>query len=485
VADGGGLNSESTLPLISGSCDRIPRGVRPRPARGEAVPEELTYTGPVPTAGVPIARPPRAGERYEAGALLGRGGGGEVYRGYDRVLRRQVAIKVLHGGEASALRAAQFDREVRLLARLQHPHLIPFHDAWQDGRRRYLVMPLVEGTTLAGRIASGPVPADEAQRIASALTGALAYIHAHGVVHRDVKPSNVLLGRDGRIFLADFGIARSVETDHTATRPGFMVGTAAYLAPEQVQGEHIGPACDVYSLGLVLLEALTGVRAYRGTTLELALARLWRQPEIPVSLGPRWVRLLDAMTARDPARRPDPASITSLLRRPENPPTPQTEQTAALALPAVPAAIRPPATQSPSRPPSRRWRMSAAALCASALTAGTLTVLKPSSDIAPPPAPPHAHAAQSPATAPATAPAAVTPQPVALIPVAVSAPSSPGPQAKHTAGGTSHHGRAEPPDRVGAGSPRGGGTDGGRGRGGGESGPGHHADSTRSGARSA
>ncbi len=133
-------------------------------------------------------------------------------------------------------------------------------------------------------------------------------------MHRDVKPSNVLLGRDGQVFLADFGIAcRRGEPDPTATGHFSLTGTAAYMAPEQVEHGTIDYPGDIYALGLVLLETLTGVRAYRGTMLEQALARLWRQPEIPASLGPRWSGLLAAMTARDPTRRPAPHHITEAL----------------------------------------------------------------------------------------------------------------------------------------------------------------------------
>ncbi len=291
------------------------------------------------------------GSRYAVGALLGQGSGGEVYQGFDRALRRDVAIKVLRGS-AGLDQAARFEREVHLLARLQHPHLVPLYDAALDDGRRYLVMPLVRGANFAERIAAGPVPDDEVGRVGTALAGALAYLHVRGIVHRDVKPSNVLLGDNGQVFLADFGVARAGEADQTLTAPGRLTGTAAYLAPEQVEGDTTGPGCDVYALGLVLLEALTGVRAYRGTVLEQALARLWRQPEIPLSLGADRVRLLDAMTARDPARRPAAASVAGLLRRDRDLNSPAT---ATVAFPAVTGAIHP-AVQSPSR----RWRASAA-----------------------------------------------------------------------------------------------------------------------------
>ena len=231
MADSGRLSGESTPPHVSGSCDRDTCAFEPTPARGRDVCAVAAQTRSSPTVGAAPAPLLFAGDRYEAGALLGRGGGGAVYRGFDRALRRSVAIKVLHGGEADARRDAHFDREARLLARLQHPHLIPLYGIWQDGRHRYLVMPLVEGTTLARRIASGPVPAPQAERIATALAGALAYIHAHGIVHCDVKPSNVLLGCDGRILLADFGIARSDETGHTATRQASIRGTAWSAPP--------------------------------------------------------------------------------------------------------------------------------------------------------------------------------------------------------------------------------------------------------------
>ena len=143
----------------------------------------------------------------------------------------------------------------------------------------------------------------------------LSYVHANGIVHRDVKPSNILVGRDGGVRLADFGIARVLAdpTGHTVT--GTTIGTAAYIAPEQVRGEAGTAASDVYSLGLVLLEALTGTRAYTGGPMEAALARLHAAPLIPTSLPTGWPALLTQMTHSDPALRPSMAETEAVLRR--------------------------------------------------------------------------------------------------------------------------------------------------------------------------
>ncbi|MFF9476586.1 protein kinase [Streptomyces roseolus] len=241
--------------------------------------------------------------RYRLDDLLGRGGAADVYAGMDLRLRRPVAVKVFRPDGAAATEE-RFDGEGRLLARLQHPGLITVYDCGRDDGTPYLVMELVRGTTLRRRIAEGVLAPAEACRIAAALARALAHVHEAGVVHRDVKPANILLDEAGTPRLTDFGISRLLGTT-AQTATGALVGTAAYLAPEQVLGRGAGPAADIYSLGLVLIEAIKGELEYDGAPLEAAIARLNRPPVIPPDLPPALVELLEAMTDADESRRPD------------------------------------------------------------------------------------------------------------------------------------------------------------------------------------
>ncbi|MFF8289893.1 serine/threonine-protein kinase [Streptomyces sp. NPDC016309] len=241
--------------------------------------------------------------RYRLDDPLGRGGAADVYGGLDLRLRRPVAVKVFRP-EGDAEAEDRFDGEARLLAQLQHPGLVTVYDCGRDDGRPFLVMQLVKGTTLRRRIARGPLTPAEACRIGSALASALGHVHAAGVVHRDIKPSNILVDETGVPYLTDFGISRLLDsTVHTAT--GALMGTAAYMAPEQVMGRGAGPAADVYSLGLVLIECLKGELEYGGPPLESAIARLHREPVIPPDLPPELVELLVAMTAADENDRPD------------------------------------------------------------------------------------------------------------------------------------------------------------------------------------
>jgi hypothetical protein len=178
----------------------------------------------------------------------------------------------------------------------------------------YLVMQLIEGPTLADAMRGAAMPSQQVAQYGAALADALAYVHERNLVHRDVKPANVLITEDGRVHLADFGIARLVDSAHQ-TRTGDVLGTPAYFAPEQVAGEEVGPPADIYALAIVLLECLTGRRPFEGTAMEVAMARLARQPEVPADLGPDWQTILTAMTARAPASRPTAPDVADALRQ--------------------------------------------------------------------------------------------------------------------------------------------------------------------------
>ncbi|HEY4454904.1 MAG TPA: serine/threonine-protein kinase [Pseudonocardiaceae bacterium] len=242
-------------------------------------------------------------ERFVGGELLGRGPGTEVYRAHDQVLDRAVAVKVF-APDADPLTRERMDREGQALARLGHPGLVTIYDCGNHESRPYLVMQLVLGPTLQARLIEGPLPVPTVLDLGLRLADALAHVHGRGVVHRDIKPSNVFLDETGQPFLGDFGIALLVgQTRLTSYQE--IVGTPAYLAPEQVRGNVIGPAADIYALGLVLIECLTGEVEYAADSkAEAALARLSRAPRIPAALPLGLAELLRAMVDDQPGRRP-------------------------------------------------------------------------------------------------------------------------------------------------------------------------------------
>lgn len=248
--------------------------------------------------------------RYQLDRLIARGGMSAVYEARDRELRRRVAVKVFRADVDSRER---FRIEAVTLAALNHPGLVRVFDAGDHQGDAFVVLELVDGPTLARRVRDrGPSTPDEVAEIGARVADALAHVHSAGVVHRDVTPSNILCGSDGRPKLADFGIARLVDTARL-TAPAMAVGTAAYMAPEQVLGEDVTPAADVYSLGLVLLEMLTGARAYDGPSREAAVARLVRPPRLPAELPRDWRRLIRGMTGLDPASRPSAREVRDRL----------------------------------------------------------------------------------------------------------------------------------------------------------------------------
>lgn len=250
------------------------------------------------------------GGRYRLDGVVGRGGMGTVYRALDLRLNRTVAIKVLRSVERAD--ADRFEAEIQILARLTHPGLVRLLDAGDLASRPYLVLDLIEGPSLAESVGEGPLDRERTAMVGARVADALAYVHDAGVIHRDVKPANVLLSEDRDAYLADFGIARLVDST-SVTVTGRPLGTPAYLSPEQVEGTRVGPATDVYALGLVLIECLSGRRAFEGSPSEIAGVRLHRDPAVPWEVGEGWRQTLSAMTRRSPADRPSAADAASQL----------------------------------------------------------------------------------------------------------------------------------------------------------------------------
>ncbi len=260
---------------------------------------------------------------YQITAKLGEGGMGEVYRATDTKLRRDVAIKVLPAAfTADKERLARFEREAQLLAQLQHPNIAGIFGLEDSGGVRALVMELVEGPTLAERMEQGRLPLEESVAIARQMAEALEAAHEKGIVHRDLKPQNIKLTADGKVKVLDFGLAKAMESGSGATAQdlahsptltlgntleGMILGTAAYMAPEQARGGAVDKRADIWAFGVVLFEMLSGERLFAEESVVDTLSAVMRKPIdlalLPASTPPRVRELVRHCLERDPKRR--------------------------------------------------------------------------------------------------------------------------------------------------------------------------------------
>ncbi|GAA3164901.1 hypothetical protein GCM10010466_64750 [Planomonospora alba] len=246
--------------------------------------------------------------RYRLLERLGEGGAGTVWRARDETLRRDVAVKEMRGSENFAERAIA---EARAAARVNHPAIVMVHDVVTEGGRPWIVMDLVDGVSLDRLIERGPLPPPRVAAIGLRVLDALEAAHAHGMLHRDVKPGNVLVERDGTAMLADFGIAAPLTGEGSLAD---RAGSAGYTAPERLREESAGPASDLWSLGATLYAAVEGRAPFRRDhPAAVAAAVLMHEPPAPALAGPELGGLLLAMLAKDPARRPAPAVVRQVL----------------------------------------------------------------------------------------------------------------------------------------------------------------------------
>ena len=261
--------------------------------------------------------------RYALEALVGSGGMADVYRAKDQLLERTVAVKILHQQyENDTEFITRFQREAKAAARITHPNIVNVYDVGVAEGRHYIVMEYVPGRTLKERIKEeGPVPVPQALQIARQIAGALAQAHANNLVHCDIKPHNILVMPDGNVKVADFGIARAV-TESTMTYNDNIMGSVHYFSPEQARGTMITPKSDVYSLGVLLYEMLSGRIPFDGNTaVSIARKHLEEDPQplhmIAPGIPPVVEALVTRMMAKDPAQRPDSSMLVQDIVRAE------------------------------------------------------------------------------------------------------------------------------------------------------------------------
>ncbi|MFF4833953.1 serine/threonine-protein kinase [Streptomyces sp. NPDC001315] len=252
------------------------------------------------------------GGRYRLGERLGAGGMGAVWAGRDTLVDREVAVKQAHAAGGS--RVERILREARAAARVDHPAVVTVHDVVVEDGHPWIVMERVHGESLAARLErDGALPEREAARIGLAVAEALAAAHARGVLHRDVKPGNVLLGSGGRVVLTDFGIAY-IAGEESLTRPGEFVGSLAYTAPERMGGQRPEPPSDLWSLGVLLYEMVEGSSPFRRTSMEGTVGAVLTAEMPPLRHAAALAPVITALLAKEPAARPATRAVTEVLR---------------------------------------------------------------------------------------------------------------------------------------------------------------------------
>ena len=247
-------------------------------------------------------------KNYEFKEGVGAGGFGQVYRAYQPSVGREVAVKVIlpqHANQPDFIR--RFEVEAQIIARLEHPHIVPLYDYWRDPEGAFLVMRWLKGSLRAG-IKRGPWSVEAASRLLDEIAGALSIAHREGVIHRDIKPDNILLDEDENAYLADFGIAKDLNVG-SHTEEGALVGSLEYITPEQITGNAVTARSDIYSLGLVMYEILVSQKPFQSATtpvewinvhLNTPLPHLnLQRPNLPAALN----EVLQTATAKDPAHR--------------------------------------------------------------------------------------------------------------------------------------------------------------------------------------
>ncbi|MEV5012518.1 protein kinase [Streptomyces sp. NPDC055692] len=373
---------------------------------------EFGFDGYVGAFGVLLAG------RYQFEELLGRGGMGEVWRARDEVLGRPVAVKLLLAGGVDPTAAARFHQEAQTTARLSHPNVVAVYDFGQADGRLYLVMEMVQGHSLAERLASGgPLTPREVAAIGSQTASGLAAAHHQGIIHRDIKPANLLQVPDGTVKVVDFGIARLADDTAAAlTSAGMIVGTVSYLAPERALGKDAGPASDMYALGCVLYELLAGHPPFRADTPTALLYQHVQESPLPphsvgVELPAELEQLVLALLAKEPEARPGAEQVADWLSAPGR------SSAAATAQPQSPPSSRPaaevgrtavlpaPATRRSRRRDSRSRTAAISGLAAAALaTVGYLLFQPDSAQVAAADPPAATQGAVPPTTDPASSP---------------------------------------------------------------------------------